>query len=543
MSGGLWRLRRLHVRLSALPVSRWQAVASRFVSSAGWPSRAVRVVESALVESPMVLGWLRPVVVLPLAALSQLTPSQVEAILAHELAHVGRHDFLVNVLQTLVETLLFYHPAVWWMSRVVREEREHCCDDVAVAACGDVAGYASALVDLEAARSHRLALSVRGGTLSRRVRRLLGTPSVDEMRPAGTLLTATAGLALVATLSIVLLARAPGLLAVAQPSERFSSDDLDWQVVEIGRFSVHHVPALTNELEAIARAARLAYERVSRALDHDLDFRVPLVLFETRDAFERQTVAPGADLGVVRSFAEPRHNRIVLLVDETRDELATRITHELTHVFLFDLVPRSPIRPTVPLWLDEGVADYVTGVWSPEKLTALAGTVADDRVPALADPQLATAFEDARLVYALGHAAFDFIETRWGRAMVRQFLDGFRSARAEDDVSVYREVLGVEPLEFDAAFRVYLQARFSSASEPPPGTPPLARYLEFRFPTQGGVPRGNVHLVSGRPRAATPHQPSRASALGAVRGGGGRDRSRCGTLVAQVVGSSPCGST
>jgi beta-lactamase regulating signal transducer with metallopeptidase domain len=89
-------------------------------------SRVVGVFESPTIAVPMLVGWIKPCVILPTAALSGLTPVQVEALLAHELAHVRRHDYLVNLLQTAVETMLFYHPAVWWISRDVRETREHC---------------------------------------------------------------------------------------------------------------------------------------------------------------------------------------------------------------------------------------------------------------------------------------------------------------------------------------------------------------------------------------------------------------------------------
>src|SRR5262249_25314266 len=104
------------------------------------------------------------------------------AILAHELAHIRRHDYLVNLMQTLVETVLFYHPAVWWLSRRIRIERENCCDDLAVSLCGDPVAYASALADLEALRSgpapdHHIAMAATGGRLLLRVRRLLGAPS------------------------------------------------------------------------------------------------------------------------------------------------------------------------------------------------------------------------------------------------------------------------------------------------------------------------------------------------------------------------------
>jgi hypothetical protein len=96
------------------------------------------------VDVPTVLGWMRPVIVLPVAALANLTPNQVEAIIAHELAHIRRHDYAINVLQTLAETLLFYHPCVWWVSARIRGAR-HCCDDVAIGVCGD-ASPADALV-------------------------------------------------------------------------------------------------------------------------------------------------------------------------------------------------------------------------------------------------------------------------------------------------------------------------------------------------------------------------------------------------------------
>jgi beta-lactamase regulating signal transducer with metallopeptidase domain len=138
-------------------------------------SRAVRYVCSKAAESPAVFGWLRPVVVLPLSALAGLSPWQVEAIIAHELAHIKRGDFLVNAFQMATETLLFYHPAVWWVNRVIRNEREHCCDDVAVETCGNAHDYARALAQLEESRSASVwAMAANGGVLTSRIGRLLG---------------------------------------------------------------------------------------------------------------------------------------------------------------------------------------------------------------------------------------------------------------------------------------------------------------------------------------------------------------------------------
>ena len=115
----------------------------------------------------------------PAATLAGLSASQLELVLAHELAHIRRRDYLVNLLQTAVETLLFYHPAVWWVSGRMRVEREHCCDDLAVAACGNPVGYARALADLEGlgTRGPVLAMAASGGSLFDRVARLVTPPA------------------------------------------------------------------------------------------------------------------------------------------------------------------------------------------------------------------------------------------------------------------------------------------------------------------------------------------------------------------------------
>ena len=139
-------------------------------------ARAVRLMHSALVQVPTVIGWLRPVVLVPASCLTGLSTMQIEAVLAHELAHIRRHDYLVSVMQSVIETLLFYHPAVWWVSRQVRRERECCCDELAVAVGGDRLAYARALSVLAERRSYspEFALGANGGVLKMRIKRLLG---------------------------------------------------------------------------------------------------------------------------------------------------------------------------------------------------------------------------------------------------------------------------------------------------------------------------------------------------------------------------------
>jgi beta-lactamase regulating signal transducer with metallopeptidase domain len=138
--------------------------------------RLVRLVESALVQVPTVVGYFRPVILLPATAVTGLTESQLKLILTHEFAHIQRNDFLVNVGQSFIETLLFYHPAIWWISGQVRMERENCCDDLAANHSGGPVSLAEALMALEESRVVAPALAANGGQLVSRIRRLLHKP-------------------------------------------------------------------------------------------------------------------------------------------------------------------------------------------------------------------------------------------------------------------------------------------------------------------------------------------------------------------------------
>jgi bla regulator protein blaR1 len=141
-------------------------------------SRPVTLLESCVAEVPVVIGYIRPVILMPVGLLAGLPGGQVEAILLHELAHIRRHDYLVNLMQIVVEGLVFYHPAVWWISGVIRAERENCCDDLVVATQGDALAYAAALTALEQNRGavREAVLAATGGSLVKRVRRLLVQP-------------------------------------------------------------------------------------------------------------------------------------------------------------------------------------------------------------------------------------------------------------------------------------------------------------------------------------------------------------------------------
>ena len=172
---GLFVAQRLRLRHVTAVEGEVAATFARVARRVG-VRRVVRLLESGRVEAPTVVGWLKPVVLLPVCCFSGLSTEQMEALLAHELAHIRRHDYLVSVLQSVLEALLFYHPAVWWVSREVRRERECCCDEIAAEVAGDRLVYARALSWLEEQRlvGPTVGLGANGGVLHMRIRRVLG---------------------------------------------------------------------------------------------------------------------------------------------------------------------------------------------------------------------------------------------------------------------------------------------------------------------------------------------------------------------------------
>lgn len=194
---GLLLLEQLRRRnLSALPVEiveRCRALQQRLGIT-----RVVRYCECRLVNVPSVIGFIKPVVLLPMRALTGLSPEQLEAVIAHELGHVKRFDVMVNFFQVIAETLFFFHPAVWWLNKRIRADREDCCDDVAIAACGRHVSYARALATMEGWRdTPEFSMAATGGTVASRVARLLGVQQKSGARSAGVF---TASLVLAAAL-------------------------------------------------------------------------------------------------------------------------------------------------------------------------------------------------------------------------------------------------------------------------------------------------------------------------------------------------------
>jgi beta-lactamase regulating signal transducer with metallopeptidase domain/uncharacterized protein YnzC (UPF0291/DUF896 family) len=175
-------------------------------------TRAIQYCQCKWLQAPAVIGWFRPIVFLPATALTGLSEEQLQAVIAHELAHIRRFDQFVNVFQVFVETLLFYHPAVWWLNKRIRSEREHCCDEIAVSVCGNPVEYARALTLMEEWRSAPVfAMAANRGPLAERIMRVLG------LKPLG---AATRGIGLTASLLCLSAALFAGnaLLNVAYPT-------------------------------------------------------------------------------------------------------------------------------------------------------------------------------------------------------------------------------------------------------------------------------------------------------------------------------------
>jgi hypothetical protein len=240
---------------------------------------------------------------------------------------------------------------------------------------------------------------------------------------------------------------------------RIRYNDFKWNVYKTDHFEIYYYPEIEAQLERVTSYAESAYQQVSSDLKHDLAFKVPLVLYKTQSEFQQQNIEPGELPEGVLAFAEPYRERMVLPIDEPSDALYRLITHELTHIFEFDIIPRSLLHRSLPLWVDEGLSDYMTGYWQPFDLMSVRDAAIADIVPSMSDFE-GQAFVDGRLPYNLGHAAFEFIESRWGKEGLRQFLFALRKAVIGGGESAYEEAFRLKPEEFDEQFEKYLKDRF-----------------------------------------------------------------------------------
>jgi WD40 repeat protein len=237
-------------------------------------------------------------------------------------------------------------------------------------------------------------------------------------------------------------------------------DKFDWQIYKTDHFEIYYYPEMEKHLERIAGYAESAYQQVSADLKHDLSFKVPLILFKTHSEFEQENVDPGAAQEGVGAFAEPVRQRMLMPIDDPPDQLYGLIVHELTHQFEFDIIPQQLIRRSVPLWVNEGLSDYERGQWSSTDLMEVRDAAVADIVPKMSEMEGYGNSGNQLLVYNLGHAVFEFIEAKYGKEGIRQFLFSLRKSVIGGGEDAYQEALQLKKEEFDQAFERYLKERF-----------------------------------------------------------------------------------
>ncbi|MGA9461192.1 MAG: M56 family metallopeptidase [Terracidiphilus sp.] len=255
--GGWWVIQRL--RRTAVDEAP-SAVRASFerVSAALGLRRSVLLRVSSAIAGPITVGAVRAMVLLPVSAITLLGPDEVEMVLAHELAHVRRADFLCNLLQTLVETLFFFHPAVWWIGKRIRHERELCCDDIALRICPNPVTYATALFRLEEQRVRRwrLAMAFDGDqsnqTLRMRIARILGEPTSQvggrSVQPFSLIVAAIA-------LAVSLLATPPVVASFAPTHSAIAGHPTLGVIARRTTLAVHALPARPGIPHPVLQAA------------------------------------------------------------------------------------------------------------------------------------------------------------------------------------------------------------------------------------------------------------------------------------------------
>lgn len=236
-------------------------------------------------------------------------------------------------------------------------------------------------------------------------------------------------------------------------------DTFDWHIYKTDHFEIYFYPEIQQHLERISSYAESAYQHISSTLKHDMPNKIPMILFKTESEFQENNISGGELPGGVLAFTEPGRGRMVLPIDQPAEQLYELMTHEMTHAFMFDIVPRGIIGSDLPLWIDEGLADYMAGAWSAEDLMEVRDVAVTDSVPRMSKLDLSP-IVSGREPYELGHAAMEFIVSKWGVDGLRQFLFSLRKSVLGSGQTAYEEALKVRPDEFDDQFDRYLKDRF-----------------------------------------------------------------------------------
>ncbi len=230
-----------------------------------------------------------------------------------------------------------------------------------------------------------------------------------------------------------------------------------WVRTESRRFEIHYPPTLGSELDRVVRSAETAYDHVSRRLNFVLDTKVPLIIFAPSGPMTQEQVAEYATSDQVAP-PQPHRSRIVLPLSDDNAQLDAQLVHELTHLLAFEIIwPHRAGDGGIPRWVSEGLAYHMVGIWSDEDTRAMRQLVASGEIPALSELTGRGDFATAHLNDVIGHAAFDYIESRWGPTSLRRFWNALIVPRAN---KIYNAVFELTPAEFDTAFRQYAERQF-----------------------------------------------------------------------------------
>lgn len=240
--GGLLYVNRLKTKMVGLAPEKWQIMANE-ISHKLRLRKSVRVLLSDLVSVPTAIGIFRPVILMPISLQTGLSMQEVESILAHELAHIRRNDYLINIFQSVAEILFFYHPAMWWISGIIRDERENCCDDMAVSILGDSLVYSRTLArmnELNVQQTYTqtaLAFNGKKGSLLGRIKRLFGHKNENNVLAerfaavtiilAAMLVSLTANASLVANKAVQLVREVQASMPISTHSENITTSEYD----------------------------------------------------------------------------------------------------------------------------------------------------------------------------------------------------------------------------------------------------------------------------------------------------------------------------
>ena len=264
--------------------------------------------------------------------------------------------------------------------------------------------------------------------------------------------------ALIFALTLIIAGMGPSPEVAAGPSPQPQSP---WLRSESRRFEIHYQRALASDFARVVRSAEAAYDHISARLNFVLATKVPLVVFAPSALMAREQVV---EYSVSDRVAppQPHRSRLVLPLPDDDAQLDTLLVHELTHLLMCEVIlPGRSGDGGVPRWVHEGIASHMTGVWSDGDRRLMRELVASGGVPALSRLTGSGGFANERLNEVLGHAAFDYIDSRWGTTSIRRFLDALIVPRLD---KTYDSVFELTPAEFDAAFRQYAERQFRSAA-------------------------------------------------------------------------------